>query len=288
MGEDQARKGTTAGRTAGAAAFAGRTGGTGAPTAAPGGGMRSGLDAAAGLAALRGLLARPLASYYLLIASSGLLLVIGLTMVFSATSVKAYAENGSAFAMLSKQAVFAFVGLVAFWVCQRLPIRTFRAVGGPVLVGALALLLVLDLVLVWAWLNDLEKARLGPLGAHLNWLYVGPLQVQPSELAKFGLVLWGADVVARKGARLGWWRELAMPIFPAVGLLFLLVGYNDLGTMLCLLAIVVGLFWAAGVRMRIFATLSAIGLVGVGLLIAAASIGAGSGTKGRRTTGCCG
>jgi cell division protein FtsW len=293
MGEDQGRKGmtgeqpptrATSGRTGAVAAPpVGRTGGATPPTdrAAPAGAALRGLDAAGGLAALRGLLARPLASYYLLIASSGLLLVIGLTMVFSATSVKAYAENGSAFTMLTKQAIFAFIGLVAFWACQRLPIRTFRAVGGPVLVLSLVLLLVLDLVLAWAWLNNLTGvARLGPLKADLNWLFLGPLQVQPSELAKFGMVLWGADVVARKGAALGWWRELAMPIFPAVGLLFLLVGYNDLGTMLCLLAIVVGLFWAAGVRLRIFATLSAIGLVGVGLLIAAASIGGGSGTKG--------
>ena len=44
------------------------------------------------LAALRGLLARPLASYYLLLASVGLLLIIGLAMVFSATSVEAYVE----------------------------------------------------------------------------------------------------------------------------------------------------------------------------------------------------
>ena len=55
-----------------------------------------GLDAAGGLAALRGLLDRPLASYYLLLSSAGLLLLIGLTMVFSATSVQDYAEDGNA------------------------------------------------------------------------------------------------------------------------------------------------------------------------------------------------
>ena len=54
---------------------------------------------AGGLAALRGLLARPLASYYLLISSVGLLLMIGLTMVFSATSVQAYASDGNAFTL---------------------------------------------------------------------------------------------------------------------------------------------------------------------------------------------
>ena len=62
-----------------------------------------------------------------------------------------------------------------------------------------------------------------------------------------------------------------MPLFPVVGLLFVLVGYNDLGTMLCLLALFVGLLWAAGVRLRVFAALIVLGLAGIGLLIAAAS-----------------
>src|SRR3982751_1223712 len=63
------------------------------------------------LPAVHGMLARPLSSYYLLIASSGLLLLIGLTMVFSATSVKAYAENGNAFSAIANQAVYALLGL---------------------------------------------------------------------------------------------------------------------------------------------------------------------------------
>jgi cell division protein FtsW len=63
-----------------------------------------------------------------------------------------------------------------------------------------------------------------------------------------------------------------------VGLLFVLVGYNDLGTMLVLLALIVGLLWAAGVRLRIFAALGVLGLSGIGLLVAAASRGAGSGS----------
>ena len=65
----------------------------------------------------------------------------------------------------------------------------------------------------------------------------------------------------------------------------MLVGYNDLGTMLCLLALFVGLLWAAGVRLRVFAALRRLGLLGIGLLIAAASPGAGSGRAARRTTG---
>lgn len=233
--------------------------------------------AAGSVAVLRGLLARPLASYYLLISSSGLLLVIGLTMVFSATSVQAYATEGNAATFFVKQALFALIGLVAFWVCQRLPAKTFRALGMPILLLSVALLLLLNGLLVFQSVNILPEAQFGPLYAEQLWLYLGPIQVQPSELAKFGLVLWGADVITRKGAALGWWRELATPLFPAVGLLFVLVGYNDLGTMLCLLAVVIGLLWAAGVRLRTFATLSLLGLAGIGLLVGVASLGGGSG-----------
>ncbi|MDM4719979.1 putative peptidoglycan glycosyltransferase FtsW [Micromonospora sp. WMMA1363] len=237
-----------------------------------------GLDAASGLAALRGLLDRPLASYYLLLSSAGLLLLIGLTMVFSATSVRDFAKGGDATTSLTKQAIFAVVGVGAFWACQRLPARTFRAVAWPALGVSVALLLLLNSLMALQSLADVDQ--LGPFYADLNWLHLGPVQLQPSELAKFALVLWGADVVARKGAKLGWWRELATPLFPVVGLLFVLVGYNDLGTMLCLLALVVGLLWAAGVRLRVFATLTAVGLLGIGLLVAVASLGAGSGVRG--------
>ncbi|SCL16035.1 cell division-specific peptidoglycan biosynthesis regulator FtsW [Micromonospora nigra] len=238
------------------------------------------MDAAGGLAALRGLLERPLASYYLLISSAGLLLLIGLTMVFSATSVRDYAVDGNASASLTKQAIFAVIGIVAFWACQRLPARTYRVLGRPLLLVAVVLLLVLNLLVAYGLLTN-GPARIGPLEAELLWLFVGGLQLQPSELAKFALVLWGAHVIARKGAALGWWRELATPLFPVVGLLFVLVGYNDLGTMLCLLALVVGLLWAAGVRKRVFAALSAVGLMGIGLLVAVASLGAGSGVAGQ-------
>ncbi len=158
------------------------------------------------LAALRGLLDRPLASYYLLLSSSGLLLVIGLVMVFSATSVQSYADSGNAFFSVSRQAVFALLGLVAFWFFQRLPARTYRALGLPLLVLSLALLVLLD------GLGLLPGARLGPIHGDVTnnlWLYLGPIELQPSELAKLALALWGASVLAAKGAAIGWWTSFA-------------------------------------------------------------------------------
>src|ERR1700755_931974 len=98
------------------------------------------------LATLRGILDRPLASYYLLRAGVGLLVFIGLVMVFSVTSIDNYATTGSPFTSIVKQVLSAVVGLVAFWVCQRLPVRTFRAVAVPLLASAFGLMVFVDLM----------------------------------------------------------------------------------------------------------------------------------------------
>jgi cell division protein FtsW len=215
----------------------------------------------------RALLARPLASYYLLVGSTVLLLAIGLAMVYSATSVAQYAASGSTLTSIEKQAISAAVGVVAFWLCQRLPVRTYRALARPGLLLAFVLIGAVDILALLAGTGVLSNATFGPVRADELWLYVGPLQVQPGELAKLALVVWAADVLARKGDRAGAFPELARPLFPVAGLLFLLVGYNDLGTMACLFVMFVGLLWAAGVRLRVFAGMLLVVLSGVLALI---------------------
>lgn len=220
---------------------------------------------------LHGLLARPLASYHLLLASTGLLLVIGLTMVFSATSVHAYATDGNAFARIAEQALYAAIGLVAFWACQRLPVRTFRALGLPLLLTAFALQGLLNLVGLLHLAKLIEEPELGPVHANLRWLQLGGFSLQPSELAKLALVVWVADVLARKGPLVGWSRELVRPLFPVTGLLLVMIGHQDLGTMLCLLVLFIGMLWAAGVRLRVFVATGLVVLGGIGLLVIAQS-----------------
>jgi cell division protein FtsW len=219
------------------------------------------------LAVIRAVLARPLASYYLLVSSTALLLVIGLAMVYSATSVEQFASSGSALVSIEKQAILAVVGVLAFWLCQRLPVRTYRALARPGLILAFVLVIALDVLALLAQANVLHDPRFGPVRADELWLYIGPLQLQPSELAKIALAIWVADVLVRKGELVGAWRDLSRPLFPVAGLLFLLVGYNDLGTMICLVVLFVGMLWAAGVRLRVFAAMMVVAAVGIFALI---------------------
>ncbi|MEV0560312.1 putative peptidoglycan glycosyltransferase FtsW [Dactylosporangium sp. NPDC050588] len=240
--------------------------GQAAVPAPPGSGLLGWFDA------LRGLLDRPLASYYLLLSSVGLLVFIGLAMVFSVTGIEGVAETGDPFGPVFKQTIFAVVGLVVFWVCQRLPVRTFRAIAVPLLISAFALMAFVDLM---GWLaasrtppgEKVKPIHLGPIWAEDLWLHLGGIQVQPAELAKVALVVWGADLLVRKGRTILSWRELFMPLLPVTVALLLLVGYNDLGSMICLVVLFTGLLWAAGARLPVFAWLGGLAVAGVLALI---------------------
>jgi cell division protein FtsW len=201
------------------------------------------------------------------VSSTALLLIIGLAMVYSATSVEQYAASGSTLVSIEKQAILAGVGVLAFWLCQRLPVRTYRALSRPGLILAFVLVIALDVLALMAQAKVLHDPKFGPVRADELWLYIGPLQLQPSELAKIAFAVWVADVLVRKGERAGAWRDLSRPLFPVAGLLFVLVGYNDLGTMVCLVVLFVGMLWAAGVRLQIFASMLVVAALGILALI---------------------
>ncbi|GAA3389927.1 putative lipid II flippase FtsW [Cryptosporangium minutisporangium] len=201
-----------------------------------------------------GLLRRPMASYYALLASTGLLLGLGLIMVLSASSIDSYASSGSAFTIFTKQLTFALIGIPAFWLALRLPMRVWPMLGWPLVVLATILLVLLPF-----FGKEVNGATL--------WLDFGFVQIQPVEVAKLALVLWGAAVLVRKRPLLTEWRHLAVPLLVGSVVLFGLVGIEDFGGMILLLFILVALLWTAGVRFRVFATLGAIGVVGLVPLI---------------------
>ena len=203
-------------------------------------------------------LRRPAGTYYLLLGSTAILLIIGLTMVLSASSANAMATYGSPFAVAAKQTTWAAIGLPLGLVASRLPAKAYRQLAYPVLVVALLLLLLVQVPGLGRQVNG-----------STNWLALGPITLQPSELAKLALVLWGADLLARKKARLGQWRHLVVPLAPVgVLLLMLVLVGGDLGTSIVLVAILGALLFLAGAPGRIFAIFGAATLAGVAAMIA--------------------
>jgi cell division protein FtsW len=141
-----------------------------------------------------------------------------------------------AYSMFEKQLLGAAVGLALMWLAAKSPPRLFRACAYPLLLGAVA-----GLVLVLKFGHEVDGAR--------RWLAVAGTQVQPSEFAKLALVLWGADLLARKEKlrQLTDWRHILVPLLPGAALMCMLVMIGkDLGTTFLLSVIFVSLLWIIG------------------------------------------
>jgi cell division protein FtsW len=210
------------------------------------------------IATMRRSLDRPLTPYYLLLGATGLLLAIGLVMVLSASSVDGFEKHGNSYYWAIKQLVWVIAALPCAWIAIRLPLRVLRFAAWPALLVAVGLL-------------ALTQTSLGvSVNGNQNWLALGPVQIQPSEVAKFAMVLWCADVYARKDALLESWRHLVIPVVPVAVLItgLVLVG-GDLGTALVLFAIALGMLWVVGAPLRFF--LAAVSLVSVGTFYLATS-----------------
>ena len=202
----------------------------------------------------RKFLDRPYASVQLLLLAATGLLGFGILMAVSTTIAASHAADdgttSSIWTQVVKEAEFIAIGLPLFWVAMRMSPRAYRALAYPILfVSIVALVAVL-----------VPGIGIDAFGAR-RWIDLGPLQLQPSELAKVGILLWGGDLLARK-QQLGTLRRarhLFLPLVPGfVFVIGLVMLEPDLGTTLCYLLILLGLLWMVGMPMRYF-----VGLVGL-------------------------
>ncbi|MEZ5092370.1 putative lipid II flippase FtsW [Nocardioides sp.] len=200
---------------------------------------------------VRQLLDRPLTPYYLLLVAPALLLAIGLVMVLSASSVEAYKYHGDSYYWVRRQLIAVAIGLPLVWIAIRLPIRWLRRLALPGLFVGIGLL-------------ALTQTPLGiTVNGNTNWIGVGPLQLQPSEFAKLGLVLWAAHVYANKERRLDQLHHILVPVVPGMLVVVgMVLWQRDLGTALVLLAIMLAMLWAVGAPGRLFALAASIAGVG--------------------------
>ncbi len=195
------------------------------------------------VAATKHALDRPLTSYYLLLGASTLLLTIGLMMVLSASSVYSYTQyDGNSYYVFFRQLTWVVLALPIAFVASRLPHRLIRALAWPGLAVSTVLLVLTQVPGLGREVNG-----------NTNWLALGPLTIQPSEIAKLAIILWCADLYARKERLLGDWKHTLIPVLPVTGLLTLLViKGGDLGTALVLFAIILGMLWVVGAPARLF------------------------------------
>ncbi|TFV61877.1 UNVERIFIED_ORG: putative lipid II flippase FtsW, partial [Bacillus sp. AZ43] len=196
-------------------------------------------------------------SSHLVLGSAGLLLAIGLVMVFSASSIEAALDEQSAWQPGVQQLVWATLGIGAMLVALRLPVGLIRRWSPIALVVVAAMLL---LVLIPGIGVKLNGAR--------QWFDLGFALLQPSEIAKLVFALWGAHVLALRERYLTT-TSLLVPVLPVFGVLsFLIILEPDFGGVVSLGLVLVGLLWAGGMPVRWFAGAAAAGAGLLGLVVA--------------------
>ncbi len=190
--------------------------------------------------------------YSLLLTATLCLLALGAVMVFSASSTTRILQNGglsdSAF-YLKRTLLFGAVALVIMHFTARVNLTAVRRLTPAMLAGSIFLLLV-----VLGAGNSVNGAS--------RWIGSGFLQIQPSEVAKVALILYGADLLSRKPKRVRT-IEGMMPFLLVVGASCLLIMLQpDMGTTMVIAFSVGAMLISAGARPRDLGLLA----LGIGFL----------------------
>jgi cell division protein FtsW len=200
-------------------------------------------------------LAKPEASYYLILSAIGFLSGLGLIMVLSASAVQSFQQSGSSYAIFLKQLLFVLIGIGIAVVGVRLhPTKWERLAKLALPVGALSLCLPL-------------VPHLGrTINGNRNWIGFGSFTIQPSEFAKLALVFWIARQLQRHQRRLDAGHESNAFISLLGGtIIFLglvLIG-RDLGDASILAGIMAMMLFISGIRLSHIA--GVVGLMGGGV-----------------------
>ncbi len=168
------------------------------------------------------------------------LLIIGLVMLFSASYANAYYRHGSSYFFISKQAIFAVLGVTAMIFISYFDYHHLHKFAIPILLFSyMALVLVLFVK--------------GTAGVH-RWIELGPLgQFQPSELAKFAIILVFAHLISINFKRMDTFRYGVLPyvlIMGSMAGLLVLEPHISATVIIVLLAFV--MLFIGGVRLRWF------------------------------------
>ena len=180
------------------------------------------------------------------------LVAFGLVMVFSATSASAALGEGDPMRFLIKQGLYAVAGLVLLAVFTRVDYHALRPLA--------------PLLLAVAFVGCIAVLAIAPsINGAQRWFLVGPISIQPAEIAKLAVLVWACAVLSRRPVptTLG---ELLKPVGIVVAVFgALIVVEPDLGTTIALFVMIAGILLVSGVPVRLFALTATLAL-GAGAL----------------------
>ena len=194
---------------------------------------------------IRELIASPLsfkyynhAPDYVLIGTLALIILFGLMMLSSASSVQAFQKFGDSYYFFKNQLLRGLIpGLIAFYFASRIDYRTWKKYAFGLLIASVVMLI---LVFIPGLGVSYGKAQ--------SWLKIGPLGFQPTEIVKLTFLIYLATWLEKRGERgLKDPQYGLLPFLFAIGLIsFLILAQPDLGTLMIVIAISLIIYFMAG------------------------------------------
>ncbi len=202
----------------------------------------------------KSLFSTPASAYYLILGTVSILSVFGVVMVLSASSVRAMNESGNSFAIAIRQVVYLGISIFLAWLAMNLKERLWVPQARLALIASIFFLLLPQV-------PGIGRS----VGGNTNWIGFGGFSLQPSEFAKFAMILWCALMM----------RNLQESVNPlpkllpgmAIVMALILVG-KDLGTALVVGGIFLSVLFVAGISIKRILILSSVLIIGAIILIA--------------------
>ena len=176
------------------------------------------------------------------------LLAIGLVMLFSASYANSYYLQGNSYYYISRQAVFAVFGVAAMLLISTFDYHSFHKLA-IVIFGVSLFLLVFLLICRYAHIESIANWE----GDATRWLNFGFVSFQPSEIAKFALIVLFAHMISRNLDRMDTFRYGVVPYVAIMGLVAALIFLEShLSATLIILALGAIMMFVGGTKPRWF------------------------------------
>lgn len=201
------------------------------------------------------LFTKPVNLYYMLLGSTLALSLLGLIMVFSASSIYSLGSRGTTYGVVIRQVLFLALSLPMAWILSRLSLKQWKVIARFGVIISVGLLILTQLI---------GKSVSG----NRNWISLGFIDIQPSEVAKFLMILWAGYILAQRERSGAIYSNVLVLIGPAFLLcMALIMAGRDLGTASVFAFILSGLLWVSGLRLGVFGIALTAGFAVLAVLI---------------------
>ncbi|MBN2452814.1 MAG: putative lipid II flippase FtsW [Candidatus Omnitrophica bacterium] len=164
---------------------------------------------------------------------------VGIVMIYSASAIYAYSNMQDSLYFLKRHLIYLILGLVLMLVAMSIDLRKIKEWSKPVMLASMALLV---LVLVPHIGKEISGAK--------RWFRLGPVNFQPSELAKIAVLIYMADFIARKKELIKSFLQGYMPAMMVLGATVgLILLEPDLGTAVTVSVVTILMLYVSGLRL---------------------------------------